>query len=202
MKKIIHMTSMDFEEFLWANGLKEENIELLKQHVKESKELPSSLALYYKNMLKRYVVVGGMPGSVLRFLKTNNYVESREYLKTLILDYRADFGRIINDRNEEQIDYKLQARLNQLFDSIPVQLARESEILKFKYSIIKKGGRYKEFEDAFEWLSKVGLVIRCFNIKSIEKPLMVNADNTHFKAFISDIGLLMALFPLQHHKLF
>jgi uncharacterized protein len=196
-EQIIQMTSMDFEEFLWANGLSEENINDLKSYIKESKELPSSLVNYYKEMLNRYIIVGGMPESVLKFLNTNNYIESRNYLCGLIKDYRADFGRFINEDNEEEIDYVLQSKINRVFDSIPSQLARENEILKFKYSEIKKGGRSSEFEEPFEWLEKAGLVIRCFNLKAIEKPLEANIDRTYFKAFISDIGLLMALYPIS-----
>lgn len=201
-EKIIQMTSMDFEEFLWANGLNEESITLLKKHVKEEKEIPQALAFYYKEMLKRYVIVGGLPGSVLKFLKSNNYIDSRDYLKGLIQDYRTDFGRFINENNEEEIDYNLQAKLNRVFDSIPSQLARESDTLKFKYSLIKKGGRASEFEEPFDWLNKAGLVLRCFNAKAIEKPLEANIDRTYFKAFISDIGLLMAMYPIQTSQSF
>lgn len=201
-EKIIQMTSLDFEEFLWAYGLNKENIDLLKKYVKEETEIPLSLANYYKEMIKRYVIVGGMPGSVLRFLNTNNYIESREYLNGLIKDYRADFGRFINEKNIEEIDYKLQAKLNMVFDSIPSQLARETDNLKFKYSLIKKGGRASEFEEPFDWLTKAGLVIRCFNTKAIERPLELNIDRTYFKAFISDIGLLMALYPISVSQAF
>lgn len=186
-EKVIQMTSMDFEEFLLANGLKEDNVPLLKKYAKEEKEVPEALAAYYKEMLKRYVIVGGLPGSIVKFLKSNNYIESREYLKGLIQDYKADFGRFINEDNEEEIDYTLQAKLNMVFDSIPSQLARESESLKYKYSLVKKGGRASEFEEPFDWLNKAGLVLRCFNIKAIEKPLEANTDRAYFKAFLSDI---------------
>ena len=82
------------------------------------------------------------------------------------------------------------------------QLARESDTLKFKYSLVKKGGRASEFEEPFDWLNKAGLVLRCFNAKSIEKPLEANIDRTYFKAFISDIGLLMAMYPIQTSQSF
>ena len=201
-EKIIQMSSMDFEEFLWANGLKEENIDLLKKYVDEKKEIPQALVSYYKEMLKRYVIVGGLPGSVLKYLKSNNYIESRNYLKGLLQDYRGDFGRYIDENNDERIDYTLQAKLNRVFDSIPSQLARESDTLKFKYSSIKKSGRASEFEEPFDWLNKAGLVIRCFNVKAIEKPLEANIDRTYFKAFIADIGLLMAMYPIQTSQSF
>lgn len=88
------------------------------------------------------------------FLKSNNYIESREYLEGLIKDYKADFGRFINDDSEEDVDYHLQLQLNKIFDSIPSQHVRETNILKFKYSDVKKDGRVSEFEEPFEWLEK------------------------------------------------
>ncbi len=169
----------------------------IEKNVKEERELPQSFANYYKEMLKRYVIIGGMPGSIQKFLKTTNYIESREYLKGLIQDYRGDFGRFINEKNEEEIDYLLQAKLNRLFDAIPSELAKESSTMKFKYSNVKKGGRASEFEEPFQWLGKAGLVLRCFNTKAIEKPIQANLDTTYYKAFLSDIGLLMAMFPIQ-----
>ena len=196
-EKIIHMSSLDFEEFLWANGVSEEAIDTLKEFTYNKKQLPNALADYYKEIIKRYVVIGGMPDSVKEFLKTNNYIKSRQYLENLIADYRDDFGRFINDDNEEEIDYRLQARLNQIFDSIPAQLARQTDTNKFKYSEVKKGGRFKEFETVFEWLEKAGLIIRCFNVGAIETPLQANADRSYFKAFFADIGLLMAMYPLS-----
>ena len=196
-EKIIEMTSLDFEEFLWANGLSEDDINLLKEHTKSNKELPTALTNFYKEMINRYIVIGGMPESIKEFLKSNNYIRSREYLISLIKDYRADFGRFINDKNEEEIDYHLRAKLNMIFDSIPAQLARISETFKFKYSEVKKGGRSSEFIEPFEWLANAGLIIRCFNLKAIEEPLEANIDRDYFKVFISDIGLLMAMYPIS-----
>ena len=201
-EKIIEMTSMDFEEFLWANGVRESDIDVLKEHIKTNEELPLPLENFYKEMLKRYVIVGGMPNAVKAFLSTNNFIKSREILEGLLKEYRGDFGRFINDEEEEQIDYKLQASLNEIFDSIPSQLARESDTHKFKFSEVKKGGRSKEYEGTFEWLEKAGLVIRCFNLKAIETPLESNKDKTYFKAFISDIGLLMAMYPIATSQAF
>ena len=196
-EKIIEMTSLDFEEFLWANGLSEDDINLLKEHTKSNKELPTALTNFYKEMINRYIVIGGMPESIKEFLKSNNYIRSRDYLTSLIKDYRADFGRFINDNNEEEIDYHLQAKLNMIFDSIPAQLARVCETNKFKYSEVKKGGRRSEFMEPFEWLTNAGLIIRCFNLKAIEEPLEANVDKDFFKVFISDIGLLMAMYPIS-----
>ena len=109
-EKIIEMTSLDFEGFLWANGLTEDDINLLKEYTKNNTKLPIALVDYYKEMINRYIVIGGLPESIQEFLKNNNHIKSREYLISLIKDYRADFGRFINDNNEEEIDYHFQAK--------------------------------------------------------------------------------------------
>ncbi len=201
-ERIIHLSSLDFEEFLWANGVSQKAIDDLKGYANRIEELPSALSEFYIQMIKRYVVVGGMPKAVKEYLKTNNYLKAREELVNLLLDYRSDFGRFINDKNEEEIDYKLQSQLNQIFDSIPRQLSRESESFKFKISDVKSGARYSEFKEPFIWLEKAGLILRCFNLKAIEKPLEANKSDSSFKVFISDIGLLMAMFPLTTSQQF
>ena len=89
-EKIIHMSSLDFEEFLWANGVKEQTVMVLKEYAIKKEELPPALSDFYKEMIKRYVVIGGMPESIIKFLTTNNYVQSRETLEGLLRDYRAD----------------------------------------------------------------------------------------------------------------
>lgn len=196
-EEYLSMTGLDFEEFLWANGIGEEQIAELKKQTAEKKELDSFTSNFYKKMMKDYLAIGGLPEVVSRFIDSNkNYIEARNVLERLLTDYRADFGRFIDDNGKEEIDYRLQSQLNMIFDSIPKQLARENDVNKFKYSEIKKGGRATEFKEGFEWLEKAGLVLRCFNVKALETPLSLNVDETYFKAFISDTGLLMAMYPI------
>ena len=196
-EEYLNMTGLDFEEFLWANGVSEEQIDELKKYTLEKKEIDTFTASFYKKLMKDYLVVGGLPEVVSRFIDSGkNYVEARNILERLLVDYRADFGRFINDDGNEEIDYRLQNQLNMIFDSIPKQLARENDINKFKYSLIKKGGRATEFEEGFDWLEKAGLVMRCFNVNALETPLSINVNETYFKAFISDTGLLMAMYPV------
>ena len=196
-EEYLNMSGLDFEEFLWANGISEEQIEELKKQTKEKKELDSFTINFYKRMMKDYLAIGGLPEVVSRFIDSDkNYIEARNVLERLLIDYRADFGRFVDDSGKEEIDYSLQSQLNIIFDSIPKQLARENDINKFKYSEIKKGGRATEFKEGFEWLEKAGLVLRCFNVRALETPLSLNADENYFKAFISDTGLLMAMYPI------
>ncbi|MCR5458122.1 MAG: ATP-binding protein [Clostridiales bacterium] len=196
-EEYLKMTSLDFEEFLWANGVSDEQIAELKKHTTSKSELDEFTSGIYRGFIKDYMAIGGLPEVVTRFVESNrNYIEARNVLERLITDYRSDFGRFVDENGNEEIDYRLQNQLNMIFDSIPRQLAREQDVTKFKYSEIKKGGRASEFEWGFEWLEKAGLVLRCHNVKALERPLSLNAEDTYFKAFISDPGLLMAMYPI------
>lgn len=196
-EEYLTMTSLDFEEFLWANGISEDQIRLLKDYTKQRKEIDEATSYVFKKLLKDYIVIGGLPEVVTRFIESNkNYLEARNLLERLLIDYRSDFGRFIDDDGNEIIDYYLQNKLNMIFDSIPKQLAKEQDVRKFKYSDIKKGGRESEFSEAFEWLDKAGLILKCYNTTSLERPLSLNVDESYFKVFLSDTGLLMAMYPL------
>ena len=193
----LNMSGLDFEEFLWANGISEEQVDELKRQTAEKKELDPFTVNFYKKLMKDYLAIGGLPEVVSTFIDSNrNYIEARNVLERLLTDYRADFGRFVDDDGNELIDYRLQSQLNMIFDSIPKQLARENDINKFKYSEVKKGGRAAAFKEGFEWLEKAGLVLRCFNVNALETPLSLNVDETYFKVFISDTGLLMAMYPV------
>lgn len=200
-EEYLKMSSLDFEEFLWANGISEEQIDLLKEHTKERKKVDEFTANRFRNLIKDYMVIGGLPEVVSNFVDSGkDYVEARRVLDRLLIDYRSDFGRFVDDNGNEEIDYRLQQQLNRIIDSIPKQFAREQDVNKFKYSEIKKGGRSSEFKEGFEWLEKAGLVLRCFNVRALERPLTLNVDESYFKAFISDTGLLMAMYPFVTTK--
>ena len=147
----LEMTSMDFEEFLWAIGTPESALASLKEAALEIKELPPALANYFSEAIKQYMVVGGMPDAVKAFLESNrNYLKSRSVQEELIKDYRADFGRFVDEDGNEKIDYDLQSKLNQIFDAIPSQLSRENDVQRFKLSEMSKKARYAQYANAFD----------------------------------------------------
>ena len=196
-EEYLKMSSLDFEEFLWAAGVGEDEIDRLKANTGERREVDPFVSDYFRKQIRDYIAVGGMPEAVTRFFESNrNYLEARSVLERLIMDYRSDFGRFVESDGTEGIDYLLQSQLNQIFDSVPVQLSRETDVSKYKFSDVKKGGRAAAFKEGFDWLEQAGLILRCFNVKAMERPLSMNADESYFKAFVSDTGLLMAMYPV------
>lgn len=197
-EEYLKMTSLDFEEFLWAINTPLEAIEKLKKCLYDYSELPQAYEKYFQDAIKKYILVGGLPEVVDIFIEeNNNYIKSRNKQLDLLHDYRGDFGRFIDDNGIERIDYGLQAQLNAIFDSLPRQLGRENDNYKFKYSEIAPNARRSSYKNAIDWLENSGLVLRVYNTKAVETPLSENIDETSFKLFYSDIGLLMANFPIN-----
>lgn len=196
-EEYLKMSSLDFEEFLWAFSTSEAAIDRLKKAAIGEASLPLPLQTYFLDMMKRYIAIGGMPDVIKSFQQSNSYASAREVQERLLHDFRGDFGRFVDTDGVETIDYHLQTQLNQVFDSIPMQLSRETGNCKFQFASVGRGARASTFKNAVDWLEKAGLVLKVYNTKAIEVPLTANADDSSYKLFLSDVGLLMACFPLS-----
>lgn len=185
---------LNFIEFLIACGISNDALEHIQKSVNMNEQLNDSyLNVLYSHFI-RYIIVGGMPKALLKYLETNNLLEVREVQTNLLRDYIADFGLRYKEDGSKFLDSILLVRISRVFNSIPDQLAKENK--KFKYSVITPGGRSSEFSDALEWLEKMGLIIRAHNLRAIETPLKGNSITEEFKVFFSDIGLLIASYPI------
>ncbi len=172
------MYPMSFSEFLMASGNR-----ILVEQLKEHKwnEL-SLLADKFKNLLRQYYYVGGMPEVVNTYFTTDNLQEVRRIQKRILSDYEADFSKHISSVELPKVQM--------LWNSIPSQLAKENK--KFVYGVIKKGARAKEFENAIQWLVDAGLIYKVIRVNKILRPLKFYEDITAFKIFFNDLGLLGA----------
>ena len=190
-EEIVEMYSMDFEEFLWASGLDDDVISEIKEKADDKEAIPPYLHTRLLSLVRTYAVVGGMPEVVANFIRTHDIGQARKVQKRILNDYRADFGVHMNDAGELFIDETEKARLLQVFDSIPRQLAKDNQ--KFQFSVLGHGARSRTHSGALSWLEGYGLIQRCFNLKSLERPLEFFAEEDHFKVYVSDVGLLMGM---------
>lgn len=175
---MLKMYPMSFYEFLLAS----KNEVLVNQFEERRWDELSMLANKFKDLLRQYYYVGGMPEVVKTYFTTNNLQEVRRIQKRIIADYEADFSKHI-----PAVDLQ---KVQMIWNSIPSQLAKENK--KFIYGAIKKGARAKEFENSIEWLLNAGLIYKVVRVNKIERPLKLYEDISAFKLFISDIGLLGA----------
>lgn len=170
---------LNFSEFLLALNQKP-LLELLKS---KSWELIKTFKEKYIGLLRQYYYIGGMPEVVSSFIQENNFTEVRNIQKQILISYEQDFSK--HAPNE------IVPRLRMLWNSIPTQLSKENK--KFIFGLVKKGARAKDYELALSWLVDCGLVYQIHRISKPDIPLKGYVDNSAFKLYIVDVGLLAAM---------
>lgn len=180
---VIDMYPLDFEEFLWANGIGEAVIDAVKSCFENEQPVPDGIHKAMMELLYRYVIVGGLPEVVNCFLETKNIELIYKAQRNLIAEYEEDMVKYADDADKPNI--------RECFESIPKQLAKENK--KFQYSIVKKGGRSSQYIGSIQWLEDAGIVRRCYNMQITELPLEGNSIKECFKVYTTDIGILMAM---------
>ena len=179
----IEMFPLDFEEFLWANGISQEIIALVAKSLQDRQPISPAIHQRMRQLMLEYVVVGGMPEVVNRFITTHNMSDVLEEQRSIITGYKEDMVKYAT--NEDKV------RLRAAFDSIPRQLSKENK--KFQFSVIKKGARAKEYITGIQWLEDAGIIIRCRNLSITELPLEGNAIEDSFKVYMRDTGLFVSM---------
>ncbi len=177
------MAPMDFEEFLLAQN---ENYEVLIDEIKRCYAENSPLAKPFHNeamdLYKSYLFVGGMPEVVEEYVKTGNYELVRIKQDAVLQAYFNDMSKY-NKATEIP-------KVRLVYKNITTQLAKENR--KFKYSLIKSGGRAREFEFAIEWLCLAGVANQLYRIEQIKLPLDAFKSLDDFKFYMNDVGLCCA----------
>ncbi|MCF0116976.1 MAG: ATP-binding protein, partial [Bacilli bacterium] len=190
-EKILIMKPMDFEEFLWAKNIKVEVLDYIKDCFYNNKKIRDEISDRMHYYFKEYLCVGGMPSVVDLFLKTSDMNAVLDAQRQLLEEYKDDFGKHLNEKENEEIDKVELARIMEVFKSIPNQLAKENK--KFQYSKIKTKGRGSDYREAIQWLIDAGLISQCFNLSNLESPLEGNKLDNIFKLYMRDSGLFIAM---------
>ena len=180
---VIEMSPLDFEEFLWANGISEQIIALLKTHLQEEKPVPDALHQRLRDLLLQYTVVGGMPDAVQTFVNTKRMDEVLQIQRDIVRSYEDDMVKYAEKKDKPII--------KECFQSIPKQLSKENK--KFQYSVVKKGATASKFAGSLQWIEDAGIIARCYNLSITELPLAGNAEPDIFKVYMRDMGLFVAM---------
>lgn len=182
------MYKLDFEEFLMVNN-QEQLIEFIKVSYKKTKKNAfHSVALDY---LKKYLVIGGYPNVVSKYIETQDFnlvlLEQHEVLKNInnyiFKNYTGNQNKILDS-----------------IKSIPAQLFKENK--KFQYGIIKKGARQSEYKEPIEWLKRSEILVKCLKVNKINRSISSSADDSSFKLFINDSGLLASLYGIDYENIY
>ena len=177
------MYSLDFEEFLWAKGYKEDVIEDMLLHMKTFTPFNELEMSVYHGIFLDYVVLGGMPAVVKDYIQKGTFEGSLDTQHQLIADYKEDIRKYA-----QGVD---QTRILNVFNSIASQLAKENK--KFQISKVEKNARFRDYRGCAEWLVDAGIVNACYCLNDVELPLSGNCDTDKFKLYFCDTGLLVSL---------
>lgn len=182
-EEIVNMYPMDFEEWLWANGIRQMHVDYLKKCYANLTPVDTAIHDRFRELLRLYVIVGGMPEAVTTFIETKQIGKVLNIQRRIIDEYKADM-----------IKYALPAdksRIRECFESIPAQLAREYK--KFAYVAVRPGARGRDYAGSLQWIEDAGIIRRCYNVDITELPLDGNKIQSEFKVYMADIGLLVSM---------
>jgi predicted AAA+ superfamily ATPase len=175
---------MSFYEFLLAMGEENGLCRILRE---ERNDSMSVFAEKFKEYLKYYYYVGGMPEAVAAFADNRDWKKARQIQNKILKNYRSDFSK--------HAPKEILPRINMVWDSIPAQLAKENK--KFIYGAIREGARAKDYELAIQWLADAGLLHKIYAVTKPAHPLITYQDFSVFKLYHNDLGLLGAMSKLK-----
>ena len=180
-EETIHMFPMDFEEFLYANGIKKETVEYLRNCFKEQRQVSDSVHRTISQLFRYYVITGGMPAAVQCFIDTHDISRVEKIQKDILELYRQDITRYSREDK---------AKIRDIFDRIPSELSEKNK--RFILANVKKTARMERYESAFLWLCDAGVALPCYNITEPKAPLSLNEKRNLMKLYLADTGLLCA----------
>lgn len=184
------MYSMDFEEFLWALGYKEEQIENLYKCMKNLSPISETQFNVLLDRFHQYMVLGGMPEVVKLFVDQKNYSGTLALQKQIILDYEEDITKYVEGLDKTKI-------LN-VFRKIPVFLGQDNK--KFRISKVAHGARNREYTGVTDWLIDAGIVNISYCLNDLALPLKGNYDSDNYRMYFMDTGLLVASLDEESSK--
>ncbi|MDE7284819.1 MAG: ATP-binding protein [Lachnospiraceae bacterium] len=180
---VIDMYPLDFEEFLWANGITDQIIGLLKKNLEEQTPIPEALHSRMRQLLLQYTVVGGMPDAVQTFINSKQMDEVLRIQRNIVRSYEDDMVKYAERKDK--------SRIRECFQSIPKQLGKENK--KFQYSVVKKGSTASRYAGSLQWIEDAGIIARCYNLSITQLPLDGNAEKDVFKVYMQDCGLFVSM---------
>ena len=181
-KEDYEMHSMDFEEFLWAKGYREEQVENLYQHMLTLQPFSQIEMDTMTDVFRDYMTLGGMPEVVKMYIDNGHFGGTLKLQRQLLKDYKEDITKYAKETDK--------AKILAVYSHISTFLAKENK--KYQISKIAKGARNREYIGAVEWLKEAGVVNVCYCLNNAELPLKGNYQADFYKLYYHDTGLLIA----------
>lgn len=182
----LRMTSMDFEEFLWARGLTEDAIGAIRDAIRERRPLGPAVMEALDGHFRDFMIVGGMPRAVDRFVEKGTYAAMDDVLSDIIETDRMDIAKYNTGTNG--------LKITRCLDSIPSQLSESNK--RFMFSRIDGDGSRnsaRKYADNLLWIERSGIGNLCYGLRSLELPLEAHREMDVFRVYMSDTGMLLSM---------
>ena len=183
----ITMYSLDFEEFLWADGYDSAAIDTLKSYYTSGATIPAAVHEKYESLFREFIVVGGMPEVVNDYVQHHDFNRVDRLQQDILAEYRDDIAK--HAKGKEKVLVRM------CYDAIPIQLMKEQK--KFQYSTVERGQTRKKYGGSVQWLKDSAMVQVCNNLNEPYLPLKANANGDQFKLYINDTGLLCCSYGFE-----
>lgn len=177
------MFSLDFEEFLWAKGYDESTIQEMLEHMIQLKSFNEIEMSIYSSLFLDFCILGGMPAVVREYIEKGTFEGSIDIQKQLVTDYKEDIRKYADGMD--------QTRITNVFNHIPVQLAKDNK--KFQITKVASNARFRDYRGCIEWLKDAGIINICHCMQFPELPLKGNYDESKYKIYFADSGLLVSM---------
>lgn len=177
------MFSLDFEEFLWAKGYDESTIQEMLEHMIQLNPFNEIEMSIYSSLFLDFCILGGMPAVVREYIEKGTFEGSIDIQRQLVADYKEDIRKYADGMD--------QTRITNVFDHIPVQLAKDNK--KFQITKVASNARFRDYRGCIEWLKDAGIINICYCMQFPELPLKGNYDETKFKIYFADSGLFVSM---------
>ena len=178
-EQALPMYPMDFEEFLWAL-----DDDLMMPFITQCFQKRKPLGGLHRKALdyfRIYMIVGGMPQSILKYIETHDFEEVDRVKRSILQVYKNDIAKYASN-----VEHKVKS----IFDELPGQLQKHEK--KFRLSALEPGAAYRDYDDAFFWLSDAGIVNICYNCTAPNIGLRLNMERNTLKCYMADTGLLFS----------
>ena len=179
----MEMYPLDLEEFANALGISDDVIAHLRECFVQRKPVDAFIHGRMLDLVRHYLLIGGMPAVVQKYLDTNNLKSVLEQQRGIIRTYKRDITKY-------DAGHKLQ--IEEIYDLIPAELNAKNK--RFTLKELGEKARYARYEGGLLWLNDAGVAIPTYNVEEPKVPLLLNKQRNLFKLFLNDVGLLAAMY--------
>lgn len=193
-ENVYQMKTMDFEEFLWALGYNEKQINPLVECFEKKIPVPDNIHIIFKDLFLKYACLGGFPKVVVEYVDSHNLMSAYKVLNATVFSMKTDFGRRKGKDGNPVFKPAEVARIQNVFDLIPTFLTKENK--RFVVSKISSGSTIEK-KDAIEYLKQAHIVSKVHNVEVPSLPLAGGRIESQFKLFPEDIGIVTSMYGVE-----